>query len=81
MAHSFFVQPVSAEVTFLLISMAGFVVGKFFHKIKLPDITGQVFLGLIIEPSGYLILDTLFGTGHLVVFSEHDLHGITFFFQ
>lgn len=78
MSHSLLPDHLSPEVTFLIVAFVGFIVGKFFHKIKLPDITGQVLLGLIIGPSGYLILGPIFGTGDLTIFSRHDLDSIKF---
>lgn len=78
MEHTLLPDHLSPEVTFLIVAFIGLIVGKFFHKIKLPDITGQVLLGLIIGPSGYLILNPIFGTGDLTIFSEHDLHSLKF---
>lgn len=78
MTHSLLPDHLSPEVTFLLVAFTGYIVGKFFHKIKLPDITGQVLFGLLIGPSGYLILNPIFHTGDLTIFSGHDLDSIKF---
>lgn len=78
MEHTLLPDHLSSEVTFLIVAFVGLIVGNFFHKIKLPDITGQVLLGLIIGPSGYLILGPIFGTGDLTIFSHYDLESLKF---
>lgn len=78
MTHSLLPDHLSPEVTFLIVAFIGMIVGKFFHRIKLPDITGQVLFGLIIGPSGYLILNPIFHTGDLTIFSHYDLESIKF---
>ncbi len=79
MHESLFSDHLPGEFVFLIIALGGLIVGKLAHKIKLPDISGQVILGIIIGPSGYLLLNALFGTGEMTVFTEHQLHNIGFF--
>ena len=50
--------------TFVLLALAGMCAGRLAKKIKLPDVTGQIFAGMLLGP------------GLLGFFSEHALHEI-----
>ena len=64
---NYFVHPFPAPVTFFLISAMAFVVGRTFHKFHMPDISGQVILGILLGPAAFGI------------FSTAELHDIAFF--
>lgn len=69
------------ELTFLIIATGGFFIGKLFHKIKLPDVTGQILLGLMLGPSGAIILTKLLGREVHQIIPDDALHGLTILSQ
>ncbi len=71
----------SVELTFILIATGGFVVGKLFHKLKLPDITGMILLGLLLGPSGAALFSAIAGHPVAQLIPEHTLHGLSFLSQ
>ena len=76
--HSILPETITPESVFLIIALSGILIGHLFHKYKLPDITGQVLLGLLIGPSGYLIFQHIFNK-EICIISNHSLHSISFF--
>jgi len=64
---NYFAHPFPAPVIFFLIGALSFVVGRTFHKFNLPDISGQVILGIILGPAA------------LGIFSANELHSVAFF--
>lgn len=69
------------ELTFLIIATGGFFIGKLFHKMKLPDETGQILLGLILGPSGAILLTKLLGREVHQLVPNEALHGLTILSQ
>lgn len=69
---------VSGELVFFLIATGGFVMGELVLKIKLPDITGQIFLGLLLGPTGALLFSALLGREISPLLSEESLHSVSF---
>lgn len=63
---TYFTQPFPAPMTFFLIGAAAFIVGHLFHKCRLPDVAGQVLLGILIGPAAFEL------------FSAKELHDIAF---
>lgn len=59
-----FKQAISSKndplLIFVIVSISGIILGKLFHKVKLPDISGQVIIGIIIG----------------LLFSKQQLHSI-----
>lgn len=69
----------TGELTFFLIASGGFIMGELAEKVKLPDITGQIFLGLLLGPTGALLISMLLGHEFHPIISEHNLHSVGIF--
>lgn len=69
----------TGEMTFFLIASGGFIMGEIAEKVKLPDITGQIFLGLLLGPTGAMLFSMLLGHEFHPLISEHNLHSVSIF--
>ena len=67
------------ELLFFIVATGGFLFGELFKRVKLPDVTGQILFGLIIGPTGAVLLSHILGREFAPMFSQEAFHSISFF--